>query len=89
VESAAAVDAEDRAHSGLENDRTVFHSYHRHLTDGHSISASYGWATHAGRPLALRLASQAVSATGFQGTPWLVESGVDGGLLFKREVISV
>jgi hypothetical protein len=34
------VDAEERAHSGLENDRTVFHSYHGHLTTGHSISAS-------------------------------------------------
>src|SRR5215471_5289989 len=32
VEAAAAVDAEERAHSSLENDRAVFHSYHRHLT---------------------------------------------------------
>jgi hypothetical protein len=38
VEAAAAVDAEERAHSGLENDRTVFHSSHGHLTTGHSIS---------------------------------------------------
>jgi hypothetical protein len=39
VESAATVDAEERVHSGLENGRTVFHSYHRPLTTGHSISA--------------------------------------------------
>ena len=39
VETAAAVDAEERAHSGLENDRAVFHSSHRPLTTGHSISA--------------------------------------------------
>ena len=38
VEAAAAMDAEERAHSRLENDRTVFHGSHRHLTDGHSIS---------------------------------------------------
>ena len=39
VEAAATVDAEERAHSRLENDRTVFHSSHRPLTTGHSISA--------------------------------------------------
>jgi hypothetical protein len=39
VESDTVVDAEDRAHNGLENDRPVFHSSHRpFLTKGHSIS---------------------------------------------------
>ena len=38
-EATAAMDAEERAHR-LENERNVLHSYHRHLTDGHSISAS-------------------------------------------------
>jgi hypothetical protein len=27
--------------AAVENDRTVFHSYHRHLTTGHSISAAH------------------------------------------------
>jgi hypothetical protein len=31
VEAAAAMDAEEPAHSGLENDKPVFHSYHRQL----------------------------------------------------------
>jgi len=38
VETAEAVDAKERAHRFLENDSAVFHSYHRHLTTGHSIS---------------------------------------------------
>ena len=48
AETATAVDAEERAHSGLENDSTVFHSYHRHLTRGHSISARAGGQTGEG-----------------------------------------
>jgi hypothetical protein len=40
MESAAAADAQERAHSRLENDGPVFHSSHRRLTTGHSISAS-------------------------------------------------
>ena len=35
----AAADAEERAHSRLENERAVFHSSHRPLTTGQSISA--------------------------------------------------
>ena len=40
VEPATDVDAGQRVHIHLENERAVLHSPHRPLTGGHSISAS-------------------------------------------------
>ena len=74
MEAAAAVDAEERAHGGLENDRTVFHSYHGHFDNRSFHIRLYGKYVASGFSRtfsAVRLKADTTSCSGLrraQGT---------------------